>query len=83
MPTENPALHLEPADIAAILVADPSWQPIRYGPGHLVDGSTGEYTHPGNPYAIEGPPIPMLPPHWRWSNPSPTVVTALRPATGF
>jgi hypothetical protein len=65
VPTENPALHLEPADIAAILVADPSWQPIRHDPGHLVDGCTGEYTHPGNPYAIEGPPILMLPPAWK------------------
>lgn len=70
VPMENPALYLGPGDIAAILVADPSWQPVRYGSGHLIDGSTGEYAHPGNPYAIEGPPIPMLPPLWtglqRW-----------------
>lgn len=64
VPEQNPALPLRRGDVAAVFVAEPGWQPVRYGPGHWIDGYTGENARPGDPHAIEGPPVAMLPPLW-------------------
>ena len=69
MPPGDLAVHLAPGAIAAVLVGDPAWQPsARFAQnptGRLLDGSTGQLTYPGNPWAVlETQQVRALPPLW-------------------